>query len=371
MNTGQIISGASHVGLIAWAIFGGVFQADPLPFEVTEVTAISAEDYAALVARHEAPDAVANVDTPEPPEAGEGVPELSSAADAAPAQAQPEVAETLPPDDVPEVVEPTPLAEAEISDEPPLLQPPQEEVAALVPEMSDEAQPEEAPRIAPEPVAQPEPEVQIDEVEQQETQPDESADIVQDEVEQTAPEEATTEIVTEADDPSRAAPARSLRPRTRPAPREEPQEETQTAEPAQPETQTDDAAVDDAVAAALGQVGASDNGAPSGPPLTTGEKDALRIAVQNCWNVGSLSSEALRTTVVVAVSLSEDGRPVTGSIEMLSATGGSGEAAKQAYEAARRAVIRCGANGFKLPAEKYDHWRDIEMTFNPEKMRIK
>ena len=43
----------------------------------------------------------------------------------------------------------------------------------------------------------------------------------------------------------------------------------------------------------------------------------------------------------------------------------------QAYEAARRAIIRCGAKGFDLPREKYDHWRDIKMTFNPEKMRIK
>ncbi|MDZ4134880.1 MAG: energy transducer TonB, partial [Paracoccaceae bacterium] len=45
--------------------------------------------------------------------------------------------------------------------------------------------------------------------------------------------------------------------------------------------------------------------------------------------------------------------------------------ARQAYEAARRAIIRCGATGFKLPAEKYDQWRNIEMVFNPEKMRIK
>ena len=45
--------------------------------------------------------------------------------------------------------------------------------------------------------------------------------------------------------------------------------------------------------------------------------------------------------------------------------------ARQAFEAARRAIIRCGAQGFDLPREKYDHWRDIEMVFNPEKMRIK
>ena len=40
-----------------------------------------------------------------------------------------------------------------------------------------------------------------------------------------------------------------------------------------------------------------------------------------------------------------------------------------AFEAARRAVLRCQRGGFDLPIEKYDHWRDIEMTFNPEKMR--
>lgn len=370
MNTGQIISGAGHVGLIAWALLGGAFRAEPLPFEVTEVTAVSAEEYSALVAQHEAPEAVANVDTPEPPEAGEGAPDLVSNADAAPEVVQPDVAEAQPPDAMPETVEPAPLAEAEVSDEPPVLEIPQEEVAALVPEISDEAQPQEAPRIAPEPVAQPEPDVQVDEVEQQETQPDEAAETPEPETEEAAPDEATTEIVTEADDPSRAAVTRSLRPRTRPE-RPEPQEETQTAETPEPQPEVDDSAVDDAVAAALAQAGTADSGTPSGPPLTGGEKDALRVAVQQCWNVGSLSSEALNTTVVVSVSMSEDSRPVTGSIQMLSASGGSGEAAKQAYEAARRAIIRCGAKGFNLPVEKYDHWRDIEMTFNPEKMRIK
>ena len=73
------------------------------------------------------------------------------------------------------------------------------------------------------------------------------------------------------------------------------------------------------------------------PPMTQGERDALRVAVQQCWNVGSLSSEALRTTVVVSVEMSQDGRPDSGSIRMVSSSGG-GEAAKQAFEAARRAI---------------------------------
>ncbi|MGD9864932.1 MAG: energy transducer TonB, partial [Pseudodonghicola sp.] len=111
--------------------------------------------------------------------------------------------------------------------------------------------------------------------------------------------------------------------------------------------------------------------APAGPPLTAGEKEGLRVAVSACWNVGSLSSAALATTVVVAVSLTPDGKPQADTIRMVSSSGGDGGSAKQAFDAARRAIIRCGAKGYTLPADKYDHWRDIEMTFNPERMRIK
>ncbi|MEP1497460.1 MAG: energy transducer TonB, partial [Pseudophaeobacter sp.] len=143
------------------------------------------------------------------------------------------------------------------------------------------------------------------------------------------------------------------------------------ATPTTPQEEDQSAAIEDALAAAIaggGEVAAPE---PAGPPLTVGEKDALRVSVSKCWNVGSLSTEALKTTVEVSVSLDPDGRPKTGTIRMVSSTGGSTGAAKQAYEAARRAIIRCGAKGFKLPSDKYDHWRDIVMTFNPEKMRIK
>ncbi len=365
---------------MGWALFGGAFQSEPLPFEVTEVTAISAEEFAALTDAPHSPEAVANVDTPEPPAEGEGVPEISPGEDAAPEASQPEATETPPADTAPEPQEPpAPLPEAEVSDAPPVLTPPEEDIAALVPEVSPRPQPRPAPRVAPEPVAQPEPDVEIDEVDQQETTPDaEAAETVEEETRETAREEAATEIVTEAEenDLASAAPTRSPRPRTRPeTPAAEPDAEPAQDAPAPRETETDENAVNNALAEALGQgqaqTGGTDQGAPSGPPLTAGEKDALRVAVQNCWNVGSLSSEALRTTVVVSVTMGEDSRPVTSSIEMLSASGGSGSAAKQAYEAARRAIIRCGAGGFDLPKDKYDHWRDIEMTFNPERMRIK
>ena len=46
-------------------------------------------------------------------------------------------------------------------------------------------------------------------------------------------------------------------------------------------------------------------------------------------------------------------------------------ALKEAYEAGRRAIIRCAKNGYPLPVEKYAQWQEIEIVFNPEKMRMK
>jgi len=379
VNTGQIISGAGHLALISWALFGGVFRSDPPPFEVVEATTISTEEFAALLARQSAPEAVANVDTPEPPAPGDSAPPLASTPDTPPESTPPPAQETAPPDPAPDVTEITPPAPAEVTDTAPVLEPPQEDVAVVVPEVSPRPKPRPAPRVAPEAVAPPEPDVRIDEVAQPEVAPDEGAEVPQEPAEATAQEEAATEIVTEAEESKDAAPTSSLRPKPRPArpvaqaetpaPAETPKPATaETPKPAAPAT--DQSAVNDALAAALG-TSQNTNTAPSGPPLTSGEKDALRVAVQQCWNVGSLSTEALGTTVVVSVRMGEDGKPDNGSIRMDSFSGGGDAAARQAFEAARRAIIRCGANGFNLPPEKYDQWRDIEMTFNPESMRIK
>jgi len=370
VNTGQIISGAGHLALIGWALIGGVFQSAPPPFEVVQATAISEEEFAAIMDRQSAPDAVADVDTPEPPAPGEAAPSLSSEADTPPEAAQPDASATPPPDPAPDVSQITPPAPAEVEDAPPVMEVPQEDVAVMVPEVSPRPQPRPAPRVAPEAVARPEPDVRVDDVASPEVTPDEGAESAEEPSEATAPEEAATEIVTEAEEPAQAAPTASVRPRTRPA-RPAATAEAPPEEAPQPETPaTDQSAVNDALAAALGQAQQTSQ-TPSGPPLTGGEKDALRVSVQRCWNVGSLSSEALRTTVVVGVQMAETGKPEIGSIRMLSASGGGDAAAKQAFEAARRAIIRCGNDGFDLPVEKYDHWRDIEMTFNPEKMRIK
>jgi hypothetical protein len=106
--------------------------------------------------------------------------------------------------------------------------------------------------------------------------------------------------------------------------------------------------------------------------MTGGEIEGLRVAINQCWNVGQLSSEALRVTVTLRVALNEDGTVDTGSIQMTDFTGGSEAAARQAFEAGRRAVIRCGGRtGYDLPPEKYAEWSVLNLIFDPSGMRLR
>lgn len=378
MHTGHYISGAGHLALIGWLIFGDVFAAEPLPFEATAVSVISGAEYAAMVAAGQAPQSTTEVAQPSSPEVTPDAPEIAATEDTVNDQSTPAPAETPSVEEAPDVSQIEPLPQAEVSDEAPVLPEPPADVAVLVPEVSDTPVPEAAERVAPEAVAQPDPEALPDPVEQEAVEPDEAGETPQEPAEATAPEAAATEIVTEAERPS-AVPNTSARP-----PARRPDAPVQTAQPAETEEPDPPASEtpapkpeEDPVAAALAEALSGENtpssapSAPQGPPLTAGEKDTLRVAVQACWNVGSLSTDALNTTVVVSVAMSQDGKPVTSSIRMTSSSGGTEQAARQAFEAARRAIIRCGARGFELPVEKYSQWQDIEMTFNPERMRIK
>lgn len=137
------------------------------------------------------------------------------------------------------------------------------------------------------------------------------------------------------------------------------QQRTEEAAPAQ-----------DALAAALaearGQPSPDGGGATDGPPLSQSERDGFRIAIEQCWNIGALSREAAGTTVSVAFSMSADGMPEPGTMRLMGHSGGSPAAAQQAYEAARRAVLRCAGNGYDLPADKYNRWKEVIIDFRPE-----
>lgn len=363
MQTGTYISGAGHLLLIGWALVGTHSNPDPLPFEVQSVSIVTGAEFEAILAAERPPIAVAEPAALVAPVTPADTPPEPPATDVAPAPVTPPQTEAPPPDPVPQAT-PEPPPAAEIVDTVPQPLPPAEAQAALLPP-SPRPQPRPSERVAPEAVAPPPPDAAPDPVVREAVRDDPAAEDATPvpPQEATAPEEAATEIVTEAETPA-GAPLQSIRPLARP-------ERQATAEP-RPETPAP-SSTQDAVNAALAEALAetAPAAAPSGPPLSAGEKEGLRVAVSACWNVGSLSTEALGTTVVVGVTMTEDARPVQGAIRMLSFEGGSEGAARQAFEAARRAIIRCGANGFGLPVEKFDHWREIEMTFNPERMRIK
>ena len=109
---------------------------------------------------------------------------------------------------------------------------------------------------------------------------------------------------------------------------------------------------------------------PDDPALIAEIHERIRTDVARCWNVRSLSAEAMRPSVTISFQLTRDGRPVASALQLISNTGGSDAAAQQAYEAARRAVLRCGASGYDLPIESFHQWQTIEMTFISDEMRL-
>lgn len=369
MHKGHYISGAGHLGLIAWMLLGGLIAPAPEPFEMTQVSVISGADFDAMIAAQRPPQTAVEVAQPSTPDDSAAQPDLTQVPDAAIEQPAPVPTETPPQDRPPEVAETAPPEDVPPED----LAEPVGDVAVLVPQTAPEAAPRPVERVAPEPVAQPAPEATSDPVAREAVAPDAQAEAQEQESQEaTAPEEATTQIVTEAT----KAPAASSRPPGR-RPAAPVQQAAQTPQPAETPAErpaapaareetpapVDNADVLAALAAAQQAVSA-----PSGPPLSAGEKDALRVAVSQCWNIGSLSSEALGTTVVIGVNMNQNGTPVTDSIRMISASGGSDAAARRVFDSARRAIILCGARGYDLPAEKYGQWQKIEMTFDPRKM---
>ncbi|MEM1101411.1 MAG: energy transducer TonB [Pseudomonadota bacterium] len=375
MSIGGYLSTIGHVGLIGFVLFGPGFNADPLPMdEIQEVSVLSEAQFDALFAPQpvapELPVALA-----EPAPAAEATP--APAPEAAPPETAEAPAPAPPPEQEAPALAPQEAPQAEAAEE--IIVPPAPEAPQAIDEpiVSDRPNARPAPRVAPQPIAPPAPDAQVSEEVQEAAAPEPEAEVVTEAEEEqaTSPEEATTEIVTEAEEaPPSGAVTASLRPQARPnrpQPQAEPEPaaETETAAaPAQDEAPVDPLAA--ALTEALQDQPAAEN-TPTGPPLTGGERDAFRVALSRCWNVGSLSTEALGTTVVGGFDMNRDGTPVNASITLLTSSGGSNAAAQQAYEAGRRAIIRCGVDGFDLPPEKYEQWREIEITFNPEEMRIR
>ncbi len=386
---GFVVSAAAHGALILWALLGGIFfTPDPTPpVAIAEVSLMSSDEFAALQAR--APKAP--TESPAQPSVPEAAAEPPPAPDAdTRPEPEPQVAPEAQtePDAAPDVTELSPV-ETEVTDAPPEeTQEPTPDSLSQIPDVSTtKPKPKPAPSVAPTPTEEAKPEADTADVTQEQTTEAPSDQPVPEEVtEETAPKETGEVLETEANkdqEVATSAPAKSPLPKKKPQKPAEPApepakptpSETVTAGATTPEVQTDDAVAEALAAALAGE--ASEEPAPGtgtadqGPPMTDGEKDALVVAVKQCWNVGSLSTDALRTVVTIAVSMGQDGKPDGGSIRLIGTEGGTDASTQQAFEAGRRAIIRCAKNGYALPAEKYDQWKDLEIVFNPERMRLR
>ncbi len=369
-SPGTFISGIGHVGLIGWLIVGWGLTSEPLDIQTMDVSVVSGEEFEQMRARTTPDPGSADPTAPVPPVVDETPP---------PPPAEEEPAEIAPP---PEPVTPP---EAETPPPPPPPAPPEAEVADAPPvapappvatpptpdvEVSNEPTPPQAPTVASTITAPPPPDANVDDVVREEVVPDNSAvaEVVADEQEATAPEETTTAIVIED-----LAPSTSVRPSARPS-RPTPPVETASVEeePTQEETaQAEPEASEEDVAAAL-EAALAGTDAPAvaaGPPMTGAERDSFRVSVNRCWNVDP-GSVAARVTVEVGFSLDREGKVLGNEVRLLSSDGDQ-SATNTAFEAARRAVLRCQSGGYQLPADKYDQWKDVVITFDPSGMRLR
>ncbi|MFQ5621827.1 MAG: hypothetical protein ACE5FS_00370 [Paracoccaceae bacterium] len=399
MRTGASISAAAHLALILLVIFGGpiIEHRKQKRLQIADVTLISAAEFDAAASRAPrlpstdagnltepgADDNAVAIPVPEnTPEleasAGaqapsrEDAPDLSAVARApgiasSPATTVTEAAPAITPADAPETPADTALS--------PVDGPALPEALA----MNEPPAPSDAPRVDATAAPKPPADALRADTAQPEIAPEEIALKPLDERPPLAPPEATTEISPEPveNPPSSASPLRSRRPRARPASvtakaraaRETPAEEVaiDTPRPATPEPEPEPAVPQDPSPQPPATPTPSQPALASGPPLTGGEIDGLRLSIKKCWSVPAGLRNAEELEVVVAVTLSREGKVVGNAVRWIEPADQSDPRFKSAFRAARRAILRC--QPYDMPGEKYAQWKELEVVFNPKGMK--
>ncbi|MES2144937.1 MAG: cell envelope biogenesis protein TolA, partial [Pseudomonadota bacterium] len=254
----------------------------------------------------------------------------------------------------------------------------------ILPSTQAAAQPKPRPadRVSPDPVPTPDPQVETsaDPTPATTDTPTPDPVVVPENTNQAVAPEAGDVLRTEAtvDQTESLGMQTSLRPKSRPAPKPasaaEPPADAPVADAAQTDAEVQaaiDAALNDAAAEPAAATGTDVAASPAGgEPMTSGEIGDFSRAIGSKWNLGSASTDALRTTIAVRVTFSPDGQPT--NIELIETDGPTEAATTTAYEAARRAIQRAALQGgLPLPPDKYDTWKVVELVFDPNGMRMR
>jgi len=379
MSIGTYISVTMHASMVGWLLLNGNFESTPREISVTEVSLVSAEMFD-IALNNTPPEVEASIETAvaQPP-VEEIAPKLSIKPDA-PVMDREQPVMVSPQDDKtpPQISEqPEPLEDLVVILPSQLISPTVSPTSPDVLEISLKPKPRQSNRITSKTVAPSEPEVDIGDFTRDAVSPQEMSSSEKKPQTATAPEASTSEIITEAEKPSKLprvavlAPEQSVRPKRRSIKikldKEQPKQTEQTIDPLA-------AALNEAL---TGSTNESESEASTESQKTVIEALApgtirgMQLAISPCWNLGASSSAALSTTVVVGMELSIEGKPLASSIYLVGYEGGDDASAQRAFETAQRAINDCGAKGFELPADKYSAWKKVEITFNPERMRVR
>lgn len=109
---------------------------------------------------------------------------------------------------------------------------------------------------------------------------------------------------------------------------------------------------------ALAQAAAAQSG------LSFELREKLRREIQKCWNVPVVLPTTEQAHVVLGVRFDRNGQVVEGPI-LLEPERPTAPETRNAFEAARRAILRCAGDGYDLPTEAYADWWAVTLTFNP------
>ena len=380
MDIGVKISGAAHAILIGIAIFGApIFSSDEEnPIQISEVSLISLEEFE-LLTKDNVPvfqsEPELEVQEPEPePEVQEPEPEP----EVQEPEPEPEVQEPEPevqePEPEPEVQEPEPEPEVqEIINESDsdLIAPIADEdnLGELTPEFNENAAPKAAEIISDVSNEAPEEPADIGALEDTSFEKVNGADEEKLEIElneNTPAEESTTQIVTEAEEQkSDLVPSRTSKPKSRPRNLKTTKEIT--TKPKLKPKEVVEAEKDTTAESILESLKEKKEPEPF-LNLTPAQKESVGNIIRNkmrlCWNPPVGVENGLTNVMILGLKFDIDGKLVESPVNL---TPNSGVGSLQAFEAARRAVIRCSPYN-ELDPEIYDGWKELNLKFNPKNM---
>ena len=401
MDLGVKISGTAHAILIGIAIFGApIFSADEEnPIQISEVSLISLQEFELLTKENtpifqtepepemQEPKPVPEVKEPEAelqepePEVQEPEPEPEvQEPEPEPEVKEPE-AELQEPEPEPEVQEPEPevkepepepevqeiISDSETDPVAPITD--QDNLGELTPEFNENAAPKAAEIISDISNEAPEEPADMNSIQDTSFENVSGADEDKSEIEvteNTPAEETTTQIVTEAEEQeSDLVPSRTSKPKNRPK-NLKIVKEIKTKPKLKPKEVVE--AKKDATAESILESLKEKNEPEPFLDLTPAQKESVGNIIRNkmrlCWNPPVGVENGLTNVMILGLKFDIDGKLVESPVNL---TPDSGVGSLQAFEAARRAVIRCSPYN-ELDPEIYEGWKELNLKFNPKNM---